>query len=92
MTQYLTNRYIPSTITSKGQVTIPAEVRRYLGVDTNDKIAFEITPTGDVRLTIPPYRSIANLAGAAGTLPHPPTERDLKTIAAEARAEAAARP
>ncbi|MBI2864482.1 MAG: type II toxin-antitoxin system PrlF family antitoxin [Chloroflexi bacterium] len=33
---------ILSTITSKGQVTIPAEVRRHLGVNTHDKIAFVI--------------------------------------------------
>ena len=27
-----------STFTSKGQVTIPAELRKYLGISTNDKI------------------------------------------------------
>lgn len=33
---------IISTVTSKGQVTIPAEVREYLGIKTNDKIVFVI--------------------------------------------------
>ena len=33
---------IVSTITSKGQVTIPAEVRRRLGVGTGAKITFVI--------------------------------------------------
>jgi AbrB family looped-hinge helix DNA binding protein len=47
---------IVSTITSKGQVTIPAEVRRHLGVSQGDKLSFVIgdegrrswiTPTAD---------------------------------------------
>ena len=39
-----------STITSKGQVTIPVAVRRHLGVSTHDKVAFVID--GDqVRVT-----------------------------------------
>lgn len=32
---------ITATITAKGQITIPAEVRQALGVDAGDKIAFE---------------------------------------------------
>lgn len=31
---------IPSTISGKGQVTVPAEVRRLLGVGTKEKVAF----------------------------------------------------
>jgi len=78
--QHLPNRQIPSTITGKGQVTIPAEVRRLLGVGTNDKVTFQITDKGDVLLTVPLYRSVADLAEAAGKLPYPPTEQDLKKI------------
>ena len=33
-------------ITSKGQVTIPVEIRRLLGVKPGDKLAFEPTPNG----------------------------------------------
>jgi antitoxin PrlF len=33
-------------ITSKGQITIPAETRRALGVKPGDKLAFEPTPDG----------------------------------------------
>ena len=86
--QHLVNAQIPSTITGKGQVTIPAKVRWRLGIGTNDKVAFQITDKGDVLLTVPQYRSIADLAGAAGKLPYPPTEQDLKRIAAEERAKA----
>ncbi len=37
---------IISSITSKGQVTIPLEVRRRLGVGTPDKVAFVLEDEG----------------------------------------------
>lgn len=39
-----------ASVTSKGQVTIPAEVRRLLGVEPHDKVAF-IVEEDQVRLT-----------------------------------------
>src|SRR5260370_21707377 len=87
--QHLISKQIHSTITSKGQVTIPAEVRRVLGVGTTGKVVFQITQEGTVSLTVPQYRSIADLAGAACKLSYPPTEQELKRIAAEERGEAA---
>lgn len=41
---------IVSTISSKGQVTIPADVRRHLGVGTSDKVTFVISDEGRVEL------------------------------------------
>ncbi len=41
---------IISTISSKGQITIPADVRRHLGVGTSDKISVVITDEGRVEL------------------------------------------
>jgi len=47
-----------ATVTSKGQITIPREVRQKLGIDTGDRVEFvEVAPgefslkaaTGDVR-------------------------------------------
>lgn len=35
-----------ATITSKGQITIPVEIRRLLGAKTGDKLAFEPTSDG----------------------------------------------
>lgn len=40
---------ILSTLTQRGQVTIPAEVRRFLGVKPSDKITFAIEK-GQVKL------------------------------------------
>ena len=56
---------IISTITSKGQVTIPAEVRKHLGLNKRDKIAFVIDEEGDVHLKAPHYPTVASLRGAA---------------------------
>jgi antitoxin PrlF len=79
---------IISTITSKGQVTIPAEVRRYLGIKTNDKVAFVIDAEGTVRLKVPRYPDIASLRGAAGSLDKPLTWRQMQEIAYEDRLQA----
>jgi AbrB family looped-hinge helix DNA binding protein len=56
------------TVTSKGQVTIPAAVRRYLKIKKNQKIALVLEPDGSVRLKTPRYSSVADLSGAVGTL------------------------
>ena len=76
---------IISTITSKGQVTIPAEVRKYLGITTNEKIAFVIDDEGVVRLRVPRYPNIASLRGAAGRLNKPLSWQEIQKIAHEDR-------
>jgi AbrB family looped-hinge helix DNA binding protein len=58
---------IISTITSKGQITLPSEVRRHLGVTTSDKIAFVIEDEG-VRIK-PVTRTVASLYGSVSPLP-----------------------
>ncbi|MHB8620147.1 MAG: AbrB/MazE/SpoVT family DNA-binding domain-containing protein [Chloroflexota bacterium] len=62
---------ILSTISGKGQVTVPAEVRRHLGVSTNEKVAVVLEDNGDVRLAAPQYPTVASLVGAAGSLKTP---------------------
>ncbi len=76
---------IVSTITSKGQVTIPAEVREYLGIKTHDKIAFVLDEEGIVRLRVPRYPNIASLRGAAGRLKEPLSWQQMQQIAYEDR-------
>jgi len=76
---------IISIITSKGQVTIPAEVRKYLGIKTSDKIAFVIDAEGTVRIRVPRYPDIASLRGAAGTLEKPLSWQQIQEIAQEDR-------
>lgn len=79
---------IISTITSKGQVTIPAEIRKYLGVATNEQIAFVIDDEGTVRLRVPRYPTIASLRGAAGSLKKPLPWKEMQRIAYEDRLSA----
>lgn len=74
---------IVSVITSKGRITIPAEVRRHLGVGVNDKIVFVIEPDGAVRLKTPRFPTIASLAGAAGSLKQPLSWHEMRDIARE---------
>jgi len=45
-------------LTSKGQITIPQEIRRRLGIRQGDQVSFEFEENGVV---IKPYRSEDNL-------------------------------
>ena len=72
-------------VTSKGQVTIPAEVRRLLQVKQNQKIAVALEPGGTVRLGLPSYPNVASLKGAAGSLGKTMTWKEMQKIAHEDR-------
>lgn len=60
------NEEIRASVTSRGQVTIPAAVRRHAGIKTPDKVKFVIGEDGVVTLT--PFESTA--PKLAGTLRH----------------------
>lgn len=76
---------IVATITSKGQVTIPAAVRRHLHVRTKDKITFVMGQEGRVELKVPQYRNVASLRGAAGSLSRPLSWAQMRDTAREDR-------
>ncbi|HEV7127179.1 MAG TPA: type II toxin-antitoxin system PrlF family antitoxin [Ktedonobacterales bacterium] len=73
----------PSTITSKGQVTIPKAVRERLGLSAHDRIVFVIEDDGTVTLRVPQYPTVASLAGAAGSLERKVTWAEMREIARE---------
>lgn len=56
-----------ATLTSKGQTTIPKEIRDYLHLHAGDKMEFVIEPDGGVSLR-PATRDVAELEGV---LPKP---------------------
>lgn len=76
---------IISTISSKGQVTVPVEVRRRLGIKQGDKLSFVIEDEGSIRLEAPRYRDLASLRGAAGSLKQPLGWSETLAIAREDR-------
>jgi AbrB family looped-hinge helix DNA binding protein len=76
---------IVSTITSKGQVTIPAEVRRYLGVGQGDKLSFVIDDSGTVGLKVAAYPTVASLRERGPELAKDLPYDELKEIAYEER-------
>ncbi len=51
-----------ATLTTKGQVTIPKEVREHLGVETGDRLSFLVQEDGTVVLR-PITRHVRELGG-----------------------------
>ena len=52
-------------VTSKGQVTIPKEVRQALGVEPGDRVSFVLRPDGVVEM-MARTGSLLDLAGVLG--------------------------
>jgi AbrB family looped-hinge helix DNA binding protein len=77
---------IATTITQRGQITLPVEVQRLLGVRPKDKVAFEIDD-GQVRLVPARY----TLESAMGSVGPPTATEDFKRISREVREEQAER-
>jgi antitoxin PrlF len=54
-----------ATLTSKGQTTIPKEIRDSLGLKAKDKLNFTLMPNGTVIMRVK-NKSLLDLAGVAG--------------------------
>jgi len=79
---------IVSTVTSKGQVTIPVEVRKHLRLSRGAKLSFVIEDEGTVQLRVPKYSNVASIAGAAGSLDKSLSWQQVREVAREDRLEA----
>jgi AbrB family looped-hinge helix DNA binding protein len=82
-------REISSTITTKGQVTIPIEVRRLLGVEPHDQVAFVVE--GDKVELKRKESVVARTAGALRSDRSIATDEELREAAETAIAEEAMR-
>ena len=51
-------------VTAKGQVTIPVEVRKSLGIAEGDDLLFEVDEAGEARVRVIKRRSVMDLYGA----------------------------
>jgi antitoxin PrlF len=59
-------------VTSKGQVTIPADVRKELGIGQGDDLIFEVTSERSAQLRVVKRRRLSDLFGALpATRPFP---------------------
>lgn len=52
-------------VTQKGQVTIPLDVRKALGIQTGTDVAFELDKRG-ARLVVEPARAVREIARMRG--------------------------
>jgi antitoxin PrlF len=59
-----------TSMTSKGQVTIPATVRRALGLKPRDKVVFEVDPEAGIAV-LRRVGSIVDVYGAVPARSHP---------------------
>lgn len=62
-----------TTVTRKGQITIPAEIRRQLGIEEGDKIAVSIMAGQADIILIRPVRSVAEMTYGLGAILSPAT-------------------
>jgi AbrB family looped-hinge helix DNA binding protein len=74
-----------STITSKGQVTIPVQIRRLLGLMPRAKVAFLQKKNG-VHIAVPRY-TLNTIRGAVPSLPQKYSEKEIREIAIESHLE-----
>jgi AbrB family looped-hinge helix DNA binding protein len=79
-----------ATVTSKGQITIPAEVRRQLGLRSGSRVDFMLLDDGSYAIaprtgSVTALRGLVKVSGAAVTL------EEMDDAIAEGAAERAAR-
>lgn len=82
-------RELLTVVTRKGQITVPAEIRRALGIKKGDKVAF-VMEDDQVRL-VPKGSVVENTAGMLKSKEPPLTAEALRDVAEKAIAEEAAR-
>lgn len=71
-----------ATLTSKGQITIPADVRRTLGVQTGDRVEFVEIQPGRFEL-VAATRSVRELKGMLGKPTRTLSIDDMNRVIAE---------
>lgn len=80
-----------ATMTSKGQVTVPREIREALGLKAGDKISF-VALGGSRAAIVPRNRSVEDLFGMLYDPNRPPmTIEEMNEAAAEGAAESGMR-
>ena len=81
---------IIASTTQRNQVTIPAEVRRVLGLKPRDKVAFTVDDHGAVLLKAAPFTLETAFRSVRPVRPLAP-EEDIETLIRDAKDEKAER-
>lgn len=76
-----------ATMTSKGQLTIPKELRDLLGLKAGDRVEFVPRDDGAVTMRRSKIQSITDLFGILPAGSVPPTREEMKEVVADAVAE-----
>lgn len=76
-----------ATLTSKGQITIPAEVRKALNVDTGDRLEFVEVEPGRFEVIVA-TRSVTELKGRFGKPPRSVSIDEMNAVIARRGASA----
>ena len=74
---------VASHVTSKGQITIPAAVRRALGLEPGDRVVFRVERGRAI------LAKRDDLLDLAGSVPVPPSKRGMSWAAVRREARAA---
>lgn len=79
---------ITATITSKGQITIPAEIRFALKLGAGDRIAFEVAPAGGFIFKPAQKMAVTALKGMFGKPAKPVSIDEMNAVIAKRGASA----
>lgn len=79
-----------ATVTSKGQITLPAEVRRSLGLKPGSRVAFVLVDEGTYEL-VPATGTVRSLRGRVPSPATPVTVEQMEAAVADAVADEALR-
>ncbi|MPZ48265.1 MAG: AbrB/MazE/SpoVT family DNA-binding domain-containing protein [Dehalococcoidia bacterium] len=75
-----------ASVTERGQVTIPAEVRKLLGIQKRGKVSF-VVEDGQVVLRKPRFTTVESVYGSVKALDKPLDWKEVERIAHEEVAE-----
>ncbi|BCJ87760.1 AbrB/MazE/SpoVT family DNA-binding domain-containing protein [Effusibacillus dendaii] len=78
------NMSVTTKVSSKGQVVIPAEIRKAIKVEEGDSLAFEVIDQGTLRVRVIRTKPLMSLFGALSARPNQP-EMDFQEIRRQAR-------
>ena len=81
-----------TTVTRKGQITVPVEIRKALGIEIGDKVAVSLDEEdGAVHANLRPVRSVTDMTfGIITPRTRPEDMGELRALAVEEMAENAA--